>query len=108
MAFDKETLLLVVSKPSPNQLFAGYGILKVSFDSLYVYQIAILASYNEVVPCLCVLQMSCLSILLPNNFQGRYLPTSSSMHSICIKITTLGRPLNFSFHLKINILPALM
>lgn len=29
MAYDRTHMLMVVSKPSPNQLFAGYGILKV-------------------------------------------------------------------------------
>merc|ERR1719494_35668 len=30
MSYDKHNMMLVASKPSPNQLFPGYGVLKVS------------------------------------------------------------------------------
>ena len=29
MAYDKSNMMMIATKPSPNQLFAGYGILKV-------------------------------------------------------------------------------
>ena len=40
MAFDKTHLMISVSKPSPNQLFPGYGIVKVMFllfSSFYLF-----------------------------------------------------------------------
>ena len=32
MAFDSHHATLVVSKPSPNQLFPGYGVVKVNLN----------------------------------------------------------------------------
>ena len=67
VAFDQHHAVLVVSKPSPNQLFPGFGVVKVS-KMIYVltlwtiiclnkYQVSILGSKQFALPMTLVVQV---------------------------------------------------
>ena len=47
LAFDQHRAVLVVSKPSPNQLFPGFGIVKVNMIPVaLILSLYILSMYN--------------------------------------------------------------
>ena len=47
LAFDQHRAVLVVSKPSPNQLFPGFGIVKVNMISIaLILSLYILSLYS--------------------------------------------------------------